>query len=234
MGRVPQYLIIGNGRMAMHFCCYLDQMAITYQRWCRRKNNQNQLEVQLQQATHVVVLINDDALSGFVGQHLLKHPHLTIVHFSGSVILSSAFGVHPLQTFNDIGGYNLDDYQQIPFVIDAPGIELGELLPGLANPYYHIDPDDKTYYHALCVLANNVTTLLWQKFYSEMQGRFNIKQQHLRPFLQATFDHIAADPSKALTGPIARGDVKTLKNDITALDHDAFQPLLQAVAQQFS
>ncbi|MDE5037904.1 DUF2520 domain-containing protein, partial [Francisella tularensis] len=63
----------------------------------------------------------------------------------------------------------------------------------------------KAYYHAMFVLANNVSTLIWQIFYTEMQNRFGINQGYLLPVLETTFKNIN-HKHLARSGPIARGD----------------------------
>lgn len=39
----------------------------------------------------------------------------------------------------------------------------------LPDTNFYYSKYDKTYYHELCTLANNIITLIWQKFYSEME-----------------------------------------------------------------
>lgn len=73
----------------------------------------------------------------------------------------------------------------------------------------------------MCVLANNVTALIWKKFCTEMESRFNINKTHLIPYLDNTFKNIKQD-HHAISGPISRGDNVTLQKDLEALSNDDF------------
>lgn len=233
MRQVPHYAIIGNGRVANHMSHYFDELMIPYQRWYRSAHNHAELNSILTRATHVLVLISDKAIEGFIQRHVLRHQHLTVIHCSGCLSVDHAFAAHPLQTFKQDTTYALSDYQQIPFIIDEHAPAFSKLLPGLNNPHYRIKAQDKAYYHALCVLANNFTTLLWQKFSQEMGSRFGIANEHLIPFIECTFQNIQADPSAALTGPIARKDWQTLSQDLKALQGDPFHPIFASFVNQF-
>ena len=103
-----------------------------------------------------------------------------------------------------------------------------QLLPGLNNPCYQIDPSEKTYYHAMCVIANNFTTLLWEKFFREMSERFSMNKDHLIPFLEKTFDNLSRYPAMKLTGPLARGDTKSLERDLDSLTEDSFYSIFKS------
>ncbi|EKD91581.1 MAG: hypothetical protein ACD_29C00481G0001 [uncultured bacterium] len=233
MRQVPTYLIIGNGRMANHICHYLKSLSLPYITWSRSKNTIEVLASFLSNATHVLILINDGSIDAFIEAHIISHNQQpTLIHFSGNLISKYAHGAHPLQTFGN-KLYSINDYKKIPFVIESDSSTFSELLPGFENPHYKINRVDKNYYHALCVMANNFTTLLWQKFFSEMQNRFEIKVQHLQPFLDQTFHNIKHDVQNALTGPIARKDRKTLSDDLKALNDDHFFKIFEAFTKTF-
>ena len=96
-------------------------------------------------------------------------------------------------------------------------------------------PSEEVLAKANGVLANNVTTLLWQKFYQEMSERFGVSNNDIKPFLQRTFQNIQNNPESALTGPIARKDLKTLEKNLDALkkNDDIFHPILEQIIKQF-
>lgn len=219
--------------MANHICHYLHHLGLFYIAWSRSKNTIENLNQFLSQVTHVLILINDSAIDAFIENHILPH-HLQIklIHFSGSLISKYAHEAHPLQTFGN-KLYPIDHYKKIPFIIESESAAFSELLPGFENPYYKINHADKNYYHALCVMANNFTTLLWQKFFSEMQNKFEIKIEHMQPFLDQTFHNIKYDFQNALTGPIARKDRKTLFDDLKALNDDNFFKIFEAFTKTF-
>ncbi|PHQ81623.1 MAG: stilbene synthase [Coxiella sp. (in: Bacteria)] len=218
------YAIIGKGRVATHFCHYFDLLGLRYQQWHRQQPFSRLTEI-LTHASHVLVLISDSQIDPFIEQQLAgKH---TVVHFSGAHISDAAFTAHPLQTF-PLTLYTLEQYQQIPFIIEIEGLPFADLLPGVPNPHYAIKRSQKPLYHALCVMANNFTTLLWQKLITEFETTLGIEASAITPILKQTFANLDADPANALTGPIARGDKTTLTNNLNALRGDSFHAIFNA------
>lgn len=233
MRQVPTYLIIGDGRMAHHLCHYLNHLNVPYITWARSKNSTETLLHYLKQTTHVFILISDSAIDCFIENNIPSyHLQLTLIHFSGNIISKYAHSAHPLQTFTD-KLYLPEHYKKIPFIIESEGPEFSELLPCFENPHYKINRCDKMYYHALCVMANNFTTLLWQKFFTEMSERYKIHIDHMQPYLDQTFHNIKYDFQHALTGPISRQDKKTVSTDLQALDGDKFFAIFEAFIDTF-
>lgn len=233
MRQVPQYAVIGRGRMAMHVCHYFDELGLSYRRWNRAHNTSAELSKILENSTHALLLISDGAINDFILEHRLnQYSHVQKIHFSGSLISPLAFSAHPLQTFAD-ENYTLDEYEALPFIIEENGPSFEALLPGLKNPHYRISPSDKPYYHAICVMANNFTTILWQKFFREMTARFEIKEKDLLPILNQTFKNIAKNPKTALTGPIPRKDTATLNRNLSTLKNDDFHQIFKAFVENY-
>ena len=231
--QVPTYAIIGNGRVAKHICHYFNELALDYQCWSRANHSIEKLHSMLSHSTHVLILISDTAIDHFVSSTILpQHPHLLNIHFSGCLVSQYAYSAHPLQTFTG-QLYSLNDYKKIPFILGEDSPPFAQLLPGLENPNYTIKKSEKAYYHALCVMANNFSTLLWQKFYAEMKNRFQVKPEDLSPILHQTFHNIEANPEASLTGPIQRKDKTTLDNDLNALMGDEFFEIFKAFVDQF-
>lgn len=227
MRQVPKYAIIGNGRMALHMQHYLNFLSLDYATWSRAHDSIESLHSLLSISTHALILISDAAIDPFIETHIIsRYPSLTLSHFSGSLQSKYAYSAHPLQTFAH-SLLPLDDYKKIPFII-SEGPEFIDVLPGFVNPHYKIKCADKAYYHALCVMANNFTILLWQKFFTEMHHCFGVPQQDLQPFLKQTFHNLKQDYENALTGPIARGDTETLQRDLKALENDRFYGIFKA------
>jgi hypothetical protein len=229
MRQVPHYLLIGDGRLARHLRHYMTLLALPCQQWHRRCATP--LAEMITDASHVLLLISDKAIEPFIDEYpvVLNKP---LIHCSGSLSSERAVGAHPLMTF----GHELYDqatYQRIPFILEQPYTTLAEVLPGLPNPSFAIPPAMKAYYHGLCVMANNFTTLLWQKFFSEMERQWQIPVDHLTPYLQRTFDNIARDHRHALTGPLARGDQLTIDKNLTALADDPFFDVYAAFVRAY-
>jgi len=230
-----KYAVIGNGRMATHLCHYFNFLNIPYLHWCRSKHDLVRLDEVLLKATHLLILIKDNEIDSFIDKYIFpKYSHHLIIHFSGCLDSLRAHSAHPLQTFNQNSIYSFDEYQKIPFTVDSDAPRFSELLPGLKNPHYRIAKKDRAYYHAMCVLANNVSTIMWQKFYSEMKSRFHINEQDLLPFLQRTFQNIEKSSELALTGPIIRKDMQTLQKDLDALRDDSFYEVFHVIVKQFA
>jgi predicted short-subunit dehydrogenase-like oxidoreductase (DUF2520 family) len=231
--QVPKYLVIGNGRMAKHMAFYFASMELLFSTWARSRDSLERLDILLQDATHVLVLISDAAIEPFIKQHLFdRHPHLLVCHFSGALVSAYAASAHPLQTFSDTL-YPIESYHKIPFFTEEGKADFPTLFPTLSNPHYKIGKQSKSYYHALCVLANNFSVLLWQKFMREMQERFEVDYRDLTPFLQQTFMNLAHNPLNALTGPFARQDTETLFHNMEALKDDKFIEIFKAFVNTF-
>lgn len=150
-----------------------------------------------------------------------------MIHCSGAHNSALAHAAHPLQTFSDTL-YSLTAYTQIPFIIDAEGPDFDTLLPGLPNPNYKLPKAQKNHYHALCVMANNFTTLLWQKVFNDFKHKFAIDESALHPILEQTLTNLKNDHANVLTGPLVRGDDHTLQQDLNALAGDPYHELFKA------
>src|SRR5581483_11839693 len=126
----PQYLIIGNGRVARHFLYYFSRLNFNVSQWSRTESL-NSLTIKIAEASHILFLINDSAIESFISKHVQNTHHLRI-HFSGSLITGQAYGVHPLMTFGE-QLYSLEEYKNINFVIDNHCPDFKLLFPDLAN-----------------------------------------------------------------------------------------------------
>ncbi|NRA73532.1 MAG: DUF2520 domain-containing protein [Rickettsiales bacterium] len=236
MRQVPHYLIIGNGRVAKHLCYYFDYLNLSYSNWYRNKdkNNLQLLKSLLNRSSHIILLITDSQIDSFIERYV---PHSiqknrVLLHCSGNLLSKYAFTAHPLQTFSS-SLYDFENYLKIPFIIELEGPTFSELLPRVSNPHYRIKRLEKHYYHALCVAANNFTTLLWQKFFLEAENKFQIKKQSILPFLKQTFANLEQDHLNALTGPLVRNDKKTLDDDLQALQGENFYNIFKVFIETF-
>ena len=84
------------------------------------------------------------------------------------------------------------------------------------------------------VLANNFTTLIWQKFFSEIKNKFQIEKHDALPFLKQTFINIEQDHLNALTGPLVRDDRQTINDDLHALQDDNFYNIFKTFIETFN
>lgn len=225
MRQVPHYLIIGNGRVATHIQHYFILLQLPYSSW-HRPQSYSLLNQELNRATHVLILISDDAIESFIEQRLPLFSGIKI-HFSGSLVTDKAHGVHPLMTFSR-RLYDLEKYKLIPFVIDHDAPPFEDLLPGLSNQHARLNKSFKAKYHALCVLSGNFSCLLWQKLFNSLETEFNIPASFSEHYLQQQTQNLLTTPQTALTGPLVRGDYHTIEKNIAALENDPFQDVYKS------
>lgn len=223
MRQVPHYLIIGNGRVARHFQKYFASQQISFSSWHRQ---QDITELQPQSATHILLLISDNAIEDFITQHL-QNSQAILIHFSGSLTSQKAYGAHPLMTFSE-NLYSLEQYKNIPFVIDQDAPEFADLLPGLPNRHVRLDKARKAKYHALCVLSGNFSCMLWQKLFSTLEQEFNFSADIAYPYFLQQSQNIFDNPKTALTGPLVRNDLETINKNLAALDLDPFKEVYKS------
>lgn len=230
MGQVPaNFAIIGAGRMARHFSHYLSLLKISYRQWSRSQSIS--LSKTIKDCSHIVLLISDSAIEPFIREHSCLSGQC-LIHFSGRLVTDLAYGAHPLMTFGP-ELYTLKDYQKVPWILEQRFSDFSKLLPGLPNPHFVISENEKSYYHTLCVMANNFTTLLWSKFFNEMNDHFQIPKENLLPYIRRTMMNLCDDHNGVLTGPLARGDRATIEENLSSLEGDAYATVYQAFVDAY-
>ena len=165
-------------------------------------------------------------------------PDALVMHLAGSQTLDVFDGLRSLRS--DIRLGSLHPLQTIPSASDGldrlvgsfaaiegdPEIErIAELLG--VQPL-RIDPEHRTRYHAAAVIASNhVVALLGQV--ERLAHDAGIPFAAFRALVEASVDNaFEMGPAQALTGPIARGDLKTVEGHLRALDagdRDAYRSL---------
>ena len=226
--REPDLLLIGDGRLARHLGRYFEQLGLSYAAWSRRMHAEGRCP-ELRQLAHsrtrALLAISDGAIEPFIG----AHPELgsaVRVHFSGRLASRLAIGAHPLFSFAGTL-YQRELYERIPFVIDQGSPPLASLIPGLPNPSFFIEPERRSRYHALCVLAGNFTTLLWRKLFFELDGELGIAREQALPYLESVTRGLAGKAAP-LSGPLSRGDQATIQRNLEALRGDPFEEVYRA------
>jgi predicted short-subunit dehydrogenase-like oxidoreductase (DUF2520 family) len=244
---MTSYLIIGDGRVAKHIARYFELESIAYTQWSRNGSRPkeaagskaddlgslNRLRDLASSASHILLLISDRAIESFYNEHPFLHGKVC-VHFSGSLVLPRIHGAHPLMTFS-LEPYDLDTYRRIPFVIEKGSSGFEQLLPGLTNPHFALDPQYKPLYHALCVMSGNFTVILWEKVFSEFEKTLGLKREVLLPYLSQVTENLArSNPgASVLTGPLARGDRGVIEKHLSTLGSDPFANVYQAFVDAF-
>lgn len=233
MGQVPaltSFLVIGSGHLARHMRRYLELQKLPHKIWNRSQNTESELHDLSAGASHVLLAISDHSIQSFFNAHAFFEKKIC-VHFSGALVIKNIPSAHPLMTFaNEM--YDLATYQSIPFIIEAGGPALTEILPGFNNVSYALNPEHKDLYHALCVLSGNFTILLWEKAFSEF-AKLGLPKQALLPYLGQTAINLTKAPSgkSVLTGPLVRGDHQTIQRHINTLKNDPFGAIYKAFVE---
>jgi predicted short-subunit dehydrogenase-like oxidoreductase (DUF2520 family) len=229
-GTVAPVGIVGSGRLARHLLHYFSLLDIPVRAWSRRQPDPDPVAA-LADCRTVLLLINDDQIVPFIDAWPAWRGK-QLMHCSGSLVTDAAEGAHPLMTFGDTL-YELETYRRTPFVLERGRTPLDELLPGLPNPWFTIPASERPYYHALCVLAGNGSTILWQKLFAEFDRRFGIPPSAAHPYLAQVAANLAHDPDNALTGPLSRGDAGTISANLTALEGDPLQAVYRTLARTY-
>ncbi|EKD71772.1 MAG: hypothetical protein ACD_46C00103G0013, partial [uncultured bacterium] len=119
-------------------------------------------------------------------------------------------------------------YQSIPFILDHDAPSFSELLPGLPNSHVRLHKSLKAKYHALCVMSGNFSCLLWQKLFSDFEKELKLPREVAYPYLQQQMHNLIDNPTQALTGPLIRGDTKTIEKNLSALEGDPFKQVYES------
>lgn len=139
---------------------------------------------------------------------------------------ATVFSFHPLQTFPR-------DFSTSAIMPTARGISYGvdggpegvrmarRLARILEGEVVEIPPDMRAFYHAACVVASNhLTTLMsvLESMHGKIAGRPSGFFRVYKPIIAATLRNIErTTPAKALSGPVARGGVETIRSHFDAI-----------------
>ena len=135
--------------------------------------------------------------------------------------------LHPLQTFASVK-QAVDNILGSTFAIEAEEpllTTLKEMAETLECRWIELKAADKVIYHAAAVIASNYMVTL-VKLADDLWETFAIPReqatQALLPLLKGTLNNIEnVGIPQALTGPIARGDIDTIKKHLAALQKEA-------------
>ncbi|MBP1750353.1 MAG: 6-phosphogluconate dehydrogenase, NAD-binding protein, partial [Deltaproteobacteria bacterium] len=144
---------------------------------------------------------------------------------SSSVLLSlerkgaHVGSIHPLQTFPDIESA-INVLPDTSIFIEGGDKALDVLRrvgENLGAKVYVIAGEDKVYYHLAAVFVCNLFSALMQAGAGIMR-RIDIDFEPFIPIIRATMTNLEAKgPLDALTGPIVRGDDKTISSHLAAM-----------------
>lgn len=183
----------------------------------------------------VLLCVPDDQLAD-VAEMLtgvrLNWPDTVVAHVSGAVASTvlepldaegaAVLSFHPLQSLTRDDGAEALDGAYIGLEGPPRGVAAGiELAVGLGLRYIVIPAEAKPRYHLAAAMASNfLVTLIGMV--QEVLASLDIDRRDglamLEPLLRGTLDHLAAKgPEEALTGPVVRGDLDTIRSHGLAL-----------------
>ena len=199
----------------------------------------------LPRADVIILSVTDDAIaetSRALGRHL--SPRQCLLHTSGSLASTimradetraALGGCHPLQSIpRDDGDYALLRGATFAVEGDPDAQEAARLIARAAGGEpITIRPEGKVHYHAAAVISANYTTVLAdvaRVLYEEAGLDARVAVKTLLPLLRGTLQNLedavlAAEEGQGaealastLTGPVRRGDARTVKRHLKALE----------------
>ncbi len=194
-----KYLIIGNGALAQNISFYFSSIEMDLIHW--NKDSLLKLSEVSKPAEIVFLAISTSSLEGIFNQYpSLKSKKC--FHFSGSFYSKEIFGMHPLMSFPKNKTLDLNTLYSMSFGIDFSASKFKKFFPEIKNSLFEIDPEEKIYYHFLCVMSGNFTKYLWEFAKREFQDKFG-DSKHLEEYLKRTTTEIL-DSNRNFTGPLER------------------------------
>jgi len=135
--------------------------------------------------------------------------------------------LHPLQTFT--GEPRAELLRDVPCAVTAHeerDLQLGEALARrLGMRPFRLADDKKTLYHLSAVVGCNLLVALESEAKRLMDAATGGEDglDHLAPLLSTAMKNLlgSGDPAHALTGPVARGDVGTVRAHLRLLDRES-------------
>lgn len=181
----------------------------------------------------IFISVSDDAVSKIVQELSNRFTGIQkdVVHLSGthsSQILSplkksgsNVASFHPMQAITK----ETKSFSGTWFDMEGDEALLGKLeilAKELEANTFRVEPEAKPLLHASAVVASNYLVVLGE-IVSKISINANIPEstalKALKPLMENTLDNISElGVTEALTGPIARGDVQTVKQHLNSLN----------------
>lgn len=188
----------------------------------------------LERCSLVFLALPDDQIEAFVRAHRWqeKQEKQGVVHTSGALSLdvleparqagALVGSFHPLQAFrNNPNKANHGSFEGITVGIEAASPlfeELEEIARSLGARPRRLEASQKVPYHLAASMLSNFTVTLFERAVS-LLGTAGFSpaeaREMLLPLLEGTIENLRHP--QALTGPIARGDEKTVRKHLDAL-----------------
>lgn len=229
--RKTHICLVGNGRLATQLETVLKERSFPYSHVYRSQHTPKEIEKQIAQSSHIWLAITDKDIEAFYQSYSKFNPDAKWVHFSGAHNSNAIFSAHPLMTFSKIPMSHAE-FDKIHFVLTPPknqntSYSFQDILPGLTNTHSILSSDKKAFYHALCVVAGNFPVILWSEVLAQFQN-LQLPREALNTYLSKVTANFNTEGANALTGPIVRNDIKTINDNLQALDKNSLKPIYEA------
>ncbi|WP_024862016.1 Rossmann-like and DUF2520 domain-containing protein [Ruminococcus flavefaciens] len=172
-----------------------------------------------------------------------------ICHCSGAMSVSDAFpdiarygasgfSIHPLFPISS----KYDSFKELGkafFCIEGSDEFIGvwdELLRKMGNGTKMISSENKAQYNAACAISSNLVCALAAESLSLMEKCGFSQTEALKAFQPLVMSHIkrilAVGPVEALSGPVERNDVGTIRKHIECMESDTDKSMYKAVSMK--
>ena len=190
------------------------------------------------QAENIIITTSDDVIASVCEKISTSgsiKPGKKVIHMSGAGGLNmletarnagaKTASIHPLQSFADVEGA-IKNIPGSTFGITSEdeikewSVEIVRALGGI--PFFVSDSDKPLYHAAACIASNYLTTLIHvvEHMYQSLGLNREDAIRAFWPLVRGTMKNIETNGTvQALTGPISRGDVGTIKKHIHALQN---------------
>jgi len=194
----------------------------------------------------LLLTVPDDALDNVVRMLVASgaiHPGQFVVHTSGrhglgilqpaAAIGARPIAMHPAMTFTgtDVDLPRLADCAFGVTAAPAERLVAAQLVEDLSGRVVWVDEHNRTLYHAaLAHGANHLVTLVSEAMGLLRAAGSDDPAATLRPLLTAALENTLTYGDAALTGPIMRGDVETVRAHLASIAVDKPSTLASYVA----
>jgi predicted short-subunit dehydrogenase-like oxidoreductase (DUF2520 family) len=184
-----------------------------------------------------IIAIKDDAIAE-LGKKL-KVKSKIVVHTSGSVSMdaikntSTNYGVfYPLQTFSKAKKVN---FKSIPICLESSNFKTLKTLQTLANSIsnnvLNISSEQRQNIHIAAVFACNFSNHMYA-IADELLKANKLNLDLIKPLIAETSEKIQNNaPESVQTGPAIRGDKKTIKKHLDAIEKKEYKKLYQLISK---
>lgn len=197
----------------------------------------------------ILISTTDDQIGTVVEQMTgLELSGKSIAHLSGSLSSellrplyeqgATVFSLHPAQSFSDPMSALLQ-IENTVFTFEGMGDHeqvVERLFETLPNERIRISAESKCHYHIASVMLSNYLVALYglSEELLEQSGMSKEQSQRLLlPLLDSTVNNLRERGFSALTGPLERGDVDTIRRHLEDLEDDRLiKTIYRSMAQK--